>query len=292
MTWELRRHVSKTAEPTNPKKIICIYVYIYIYIYMFIFIYSFIYKQNADRREYSTSHSLLTWQLCWHVSKTEVYIVYNLVRPNWKSMQSRARTSGHPGNFANRRLASLISNGWGLQNMNLQHILVGPLLNSSSRLLNKPEGTPRQKVRSKPTDKTTQAKTAAAWWLRQWWKPTCSILPISSCAYRLLASVSLNCDVGASREKSRQQSLCHQIGGPWGSMHNSMIFAGFLFFFFFFCYVPRRRRCNCVPKVLCHLPISTLSFFWEIVAAWWHRTCIPKNLCHQRPQILCHQGLV
>ena len=69
-------------------------------------------------------------------------------------------------------------------------------------------------------------------------------------------------------------------------------FCRFPFFFFFFCYVPRRRRCNCVPKVLCHLPISTLSFFWEIVAAWWHRTCIPKNLCHQRPQILCHQGLV
>ena len=183
------------------------------------------------------------------------------MRPNWKSMQSRARTSGHPGNFANRRLASLISNGWGLQNMNLQHILVGPLLNSSSRLLNKPEGTPRQKVRSKPTDKTTQAKTAAAWWLRQWWKPTCSILPISSCAYRLLASVSLNCDVGASREKSRQQSLCHQIGGLCGSMHNSMIFAGFLFFSFFFAMFPGVGGAIVCPKSYVIIEYPYLDFF-------------------------------
>ena len=138
MTWELWRHVSKTAEPTNPPQ------------------------------------------------KNDVYIVFTYI----SGPLDIPTTLPY---FANRRLASLISNGWGLPSMNLQHILVGPLLTSSSRLLNKPEGTPRQKVQSKPKDKTTQAKTAAAWWPRPRRKPKCSILPISSCAIRPLASVFLKC---------------------------------------------------------------------------------------------------
>ena len=109
--------------------------------------------------------------------KNDVYIVFTYI----SGPLDIPRTLPY---FANRRLASLISNGWGLPSMNLQHILVGPLLTSSSRLLNKPEGTPRQKVQSEPTDKTTQAKIIATWCLghRLWWKPNCSIPPISSCA--------------------------------------------------------------------------------------------------------------
>ena len=96
-------------------------------------------------------------------------------------------------NFVNRP-RRLVSNGYckGCKS-NLQHT---PCFKHSSRLLNKPEALKPKQVQEqqcKGTGKTTKAKTATAGWLRQLRKPKSSRSPISSCAYRLLASVSLKC---------------------------------------------------------------------------------------------------
>ena len=83
---------------------------------------------------------------------------------------------------------------------------------------------------------------------------------------------------GASREKSRQQSLCHQIGGLWGSMHNSMIFAGFLFFpFFFLLCSPASAVQLCAQSPMSSSNIHTEFFLGD------SRSLMTQDLYTQKP---------